>query len=117
MTMLHYLHLAIAIIALCAIIYYAWLFYTSYQEIAAQPGEWRRWERLWAAGSGSATKLWARVVGVVASVIAAVVGFAPMLGQPEVADFIKANFDPQIVTGIMVAIMVVTAIARNRTAD
>ena len=116
MNILHYLHIAIAVIAFGAILYYAYLFYTSYQAIAALPGPWQGWDRLWAAGSGSATKLWARVVGVVASVIAAVVGFAPMLGAPEVADFIKANFDPQIVTGIMVAIMVVTAIARNRTA-
>jgi hypothetical protein len=113
---MHYIHLAIAAVAFAAVLYYAYLFYTGYQEIAAQPGEWKPWERLWAAGSGSATKLWSRVVGIVASVIAAVIGFAPMLGAPEVADFIKANFDPQIVTGIMIAIMVVVTLARNRTA-
>lgn len=115
--MLHYLHIAIAIIAAGAVLYYAWLFYTSYQEIATQPGEWKPWERLWAAGSGSATKLWSRVVGIVASVIAALIGFAPMLGAPEVADFIKSNFDPQIVTAVMIGIMIIVTFARNRTAD
>lgn len=110
------LHLIVAAIAACAVIFYGYLFYTNYQEVAAQPGEWKPWERLWAAGAGSATKLWAHVVGAVASIITALIGFAPMLGAPEVADFIKANFDPQIVTGIMVGIMVITAIARNRTA-
>lgn len=114
--MLHNLHLAIALVAAGAVVYYAYLFYTSYQEIAAQPGEWKPWERLWAAGSGSATKLWARVVGAVASLITAAIGLAPMLGAPEVADFIKANFDPQIVTAIMIGIMVITTLARNRSA-
>jgi hypothetical protein len=113
---MHTIHLIIAAAALLAVLYYGYLFYTSYQEIAAQPGEWKPWERLWAAGSGSATKLWARIVGAVASIIAALIGFAPMLGAPEVADFIKANFDPQTVTIIMIAIMAVTELARNRTA-
>lgn len=109
-------HYVITFIAAAAVLYYGYLFYTSYQKIAAQPGQWRPWERLWAAGAGSATKLWARVVGAVSSAIAALVGLAPMLGAPEVGQFIKANFEPQTVTLIMIGIMVVTELARNRTA-
>jgi uncharacterized membrane protein len=109
-------HLVISLISAAAVLYYGYLFTTSYREIAAQPGDWKPWERLWAAGAGSATKLWARVVGIVGSVIAAIIGFAPMLGAPEVADFIKANFDPQTVTVVMIGIMIVTEYARNRTA-
>lgn len=108
-------HLIISLAAAAAVLYYGYLFYASYQDIAAQPGEWKPWERLWAAGSGSATKLWARVVGVVGSVITAVIGLAPMLGAPEVADFIKTNFDPQTVTIVMIGIMIVTEYARNRS--
>jgi hypothetical protein len=110
------IHFIIAASFVLAVLYYLYLFYTSYREIAAQPGEWKPWERLWAAGAGSATKLWARVVGLVASVIAALVSLAPMIGAPEVADFIKQNFQPQTVTIVMIAIMAVTELARNRSA-
>jgi hypothetical protein len=110
------IHLIITAVAAIAALYYCYLFYTSYREIAAQPGDWKPWERLWAAGSGSATKLWTRVVGLVASAMAVLVGFAPMLGPPGVADFIKTNFQPQTVTIIMIAIMAVTELARNRSA-
>lgn len=109
------IHLAISGIAAAVVIYYLYLFYKDYTAIASQPGEWKGWERLWAAGRGSATKLWARVVGIVASIIAAAAGLAPMLGAPEVSDFIKANFEPQTVTIVMVGIMVVVELARNRT--
>jgi uncharacterized membrane protein len=109
-------HLVISLIAAAAVLYYGYLFYASYREIAAEPGEWKPWERLWAAGSGSATKLWARVVGIVGSVIAAIIGLAPMLGAPEVAEFIRANFDPQTVTVVMIGVMIVTEFARNRSA-
>lgn len=109
-------HLVITLAAAAAVFYYGYLFYTSYQAIAAEPGAWKPWERLWAAGHGSATKLWARVVGMIAAVISAGAGLAPMLGAPEVSDFIKANFDPQTVTIIMIGIMAVTELARNRSA-
>lgn len=116
MNILHYLHIAVAAITAAAVVYYAYLFYTSYQEIAAQPGDWKPWERLWAAGSGSATKLWARVVGFVASGIGVAVSLAPMLGAPAVGDFIQAHFDASTVTTVMLGIAIVTEIARNRTA-
>jgi hypothetical protein len=110
------IHLVISLVAAAAILYYGYLFYSSYQDIAAQPGEWKPWERLWAAGSGSATKLWARVVGVVAAASTALMGLAPLLGAPEVKEIIEKNFDPQIGTLVIIGIMVVVEIARNRSA-
>ena len=73
------------------------------------------WQKLWAAARHSATVLWARFVLVVGAGVDALVWIADFLGSPAVAAAIQQYLSPQVVAGIMIAIAVITELARRRT--
>jgi hypothetical protein len=115
--MLHLIKIAFGLGFLAIAAYVAYTCYTSYKEVAAQPGEWNGWERLWAAGRGSATKLWAKFVMLVAGLTANLDSIADFLGMPELKTAIDTYIgNPKIIAGVMLIISLVTIKARNRTA-
>jgi len=75
------------------------------------------WQRLLSAGKDSATKLWAKLVGIVATILGFVSSGADYLNAPQVSAAIQQYAKPQWVAGIMLAVMVITELARNRTLD
>jgi hypothetical protein len=75
------------------------------------------YKRLWDAAYGSATKLWAKFVIVVAGVTANLDSLADFLGMPELKTAIDIYIgNPKIIAGVMLVISLVSIKARNRTA-
>ena len=75
------------------------------------------YKRLWDAAYGSATKLWAKFVIVVAGVTANLDSLADFLGVPELKTAIDTYIgNPKIIAGVMLVISLVSIMARNRTA-
>tara|TARA_R110000822_G_scaffold23655_4_gene72858 strand:- start:316 stop:645 length:330 start_codon:yes stop_codon:yes gene_type:complete len=73
--------------------------------------------RLWDAAHGSATKLWAKFVIIVAGITANLDGLADLLGAPELKTAIDAYVgNPKVVAGVMLVVSLVSIKARNRTA-
>jgi phage-related protein len=83
------------------------------QEYRSAPGT--VWDRMLAAGKGSATILWARFSVVVGAVSAVLVNGANLLNAPGVADAIKAAMQPQYVAIFTIGVALVTELARRRT--
>jgi hypothetical protein len=75
------------------------------------------WERLLYCGKNSATKLWARFLALTSSIGAIAAAYVPFLNSEEVRNAVTAYMKPQYVAAALVAIAVVTEMARNRTAD
>jgi hypothetical protein len=73
------------------------------------------WQRLLAAGKHSATILWARFCAAVASAADAVVWVCEIINAPSVATAVQTYLKPPVVATIMVAIAIITEIARRRT--
>ncbi len=73
------------------------------------------WQRLLATADESATILWAKFTAVVAVLAGGLDYIADYIGQPEIADAIKALMKPQFVAGFMIFVAVVTVWARKRT--
>ena len=74
-------------------------------------------KRLWDAAYGSATKLWAKFVIVVAGVTANLDSLATVLGLQEFKTAIDTYIgNPKILAGVMLGIALVSIKARNRTA-
>lgn len=72
--------------------------------------------RLWDAAYGSATKLWAKFVMLLAAIVANLDTAADILGMPEMRGHIDMLLgNPKIVAGIMLGISIVTLRARSRT--
>jgi hypothetical protein len=73
------------------------------------------WRRLLAAGKSSATILWARFTVLVTAAASALVFIADLVNAPQVAAAITTYLKPSIVAAIMVAVALITEIARRRT--
>lgn len=73
------------------------------------------WERLLAAAQGSATILWARFSMLVGALATVLVEAADWLNAPGVADGIKAVMQPSYVAFFIIAMAVMSELARRRT--
>lgn len=73
------------------------------------------WQRLLAAGKGTATILWARFAMIVTGISDALVALATFLNEPGVAPQIQAVLQPQYVAAFVIGTLVITEIARRRT--
>jgi hypothetical protein len=73
------------------------------------------WERLLAAGKGSATIVWSRFVVMVSGLSGGLVVAADYLNAPGVASAVQSVIQPQYVMAFTVAIAVITEFARRRT--
>ncbi len=73
------------------------------------------WQKLLAVGRHSATILWARFTVAVAALADGAVWAADFLGSPQVAGAMQAHLDPRTVAAVMVAVAVVSELARRRT--
>lgn len=92
-------------------LYVAYTFYSQYNKENA-PTVWQR--LLWTARD-SATILWSKFVFVLSAVVAQLDNFADLLGLPELKDFInKWIGNPQVISGVMLAIAAITIYARTR---
>jgi hypothetical protein len=102
--------LVLDLILLAALLYVAVDFYRSY---CAATGT--VWQRLLAAGKSSATILWQRFVIAVAALSNGLVWLADVANAPAVSDAIKAALQPQYVAAFVVAVAIITELARRRT--
>ena len=73
------------------------------------------WERLLAVGKDSATILWTRFVGIVATGISSLVWIADALNAPQVASAMSTYGNPKVVASIILAVTIVGELARRRT--
>jgi hypothetical protein len=101
---------AIDLIVIAAVVY---LIADSVRAFFSAAGSMR--QRLWAAARHSATVLWARFCVAVAALVDVLVWIADLLNAPGVAGAIQSYLSPSVVAGIMIAIAVITEIARRRT--
>ena len=73
------------------------------------------WQKLLAVGKESATVLWSRFTILVAGATDGLVWLADLAGQPAVAGAIQSYLKPSYVAGLMIAVAVITELARRRT--
>ncbi|HEY1361496.1 MAG TPA: hypothetical protein VGF60_04580 [Xanthobacteraceae bacterium] len=73
------------------------------------------WQRLLAVGKQSSTLLWQRFVVLVAGLADALAWAADLLGEPSVASALQAHLKPSTVAAVMVAVAIVSELARRRT--
>ncbi len=73
------------------------------------------WERLLATAQHSATILWAKFTAVLGVIVGGLEYIADYVGQPEIAEAIKAAMQPKYVAVFVVFVAVVTIWARKRT--
>jgi hypothetical protein len=73
------------------------------------------WERIKAWFKHSVTILWARIVGLGGLVFAALEAIAGLLELPGIRENIQLLFDPKYVPYYIIAIALVTELARRRT--
>lgn len=86
-------------------------FYLQYRE--EQVGTW--WQKSLAAARDSATILWTKFCAALALVVYQLDNIADLAGFPEVKEFINVWFgNPQVISGLMLAIAAVTFWARTR---
>lgn len=72
------------------------------------------WQRLRAAGQGSITILWQRVIMVSVGFVNALVWIADAINEPTLSAAITTYLKPNIVAAIMVGSAVITVWARKR---
>jgi len=113
------MRLVIGLTFIAIIAIYVWQMVLSYRELAQTGGS--LWQHLLAAAWGSATKLWAKSVGIVASLIGYVATMTDWLNAPQITALIKQYADPQWIVAIMAALFLLTTFvtewARGRTLD
>ncbi len=98
--------------ALIAII--AYIGVTTYLQYRKEVGT--TWQRLLATAKDSATILWSKFCILVAAIAGEMDTIATALGAPQVGDFINTWFgNPKVISGIMLAIALITIKARTRT--
>jgi hypothetical protein len=73
------------------------------------------WERIKAWFRHSATILWARIVGLSGFVLAALEATANLFELPGIRENIQLLLDPKYVPYYIIAIALVTELARRRT--
>lgn len=73
------------------------------------------WQRLLAAGKGSATIIWQRFLMLIGAGTAALAELADLLNAPGVADTIKSYMQPQYVAAFIIVAALIGELARWRT--
>ena len=85
---------------------FGWRFYVA-------TGSW--WERFLAAGKESATMAWAQLVIIGTTLMNAIGAIATVVADPDTAQKIKDSLPSEYVAGALVAIMLLTMLARLRS--
>ena len=109
------MHVIIAIIFGVVITIYLVQMLVSYLSMANKAGTWK--DHLWAAAWGSATKLWAKAVGIVTSGIALLAN-SGVVQSPQLEALIRQinpAYATAIIAGLGVVVMIVVEKARGRT--
>ncbi len=101
---------AITLLVLAIVCYVAADFFHGYRQAGGS-----LWMRLVAAGKGSATILWARLMLVIGGLADLAVEAAGWLDAPGVSDAVKSMLQPQYVGAFIVAVALVSEFARRRT--
>lgn len=73
------------------------------------------WDRLLGVGRESATKLWAKVVGLVSVALGLLANSAELLNLPQADDLMQKYLSPDVVAIAGLVIAAITIWARNRT--
>jgi len=73
------------------------------------------WQRILGTANESATILWAKFVAAIAIIVGGMDYIADIIGAPEVKDAIQGVMNPKYVAGFLVAVALITVIARKRT--
>lgn len=73
------------------------------------------WQRILGMANESATILWAKFVAAIAIIVGGMDYIADIIGAPEVKDAIQGVMNPKYVAGFLVAVALITVIARKRT--
>lgn len=111
------------LVALIFIAATAWYVYAMVRDYNAttwdynDPKQDHLWERLLMTARGSATKLWMRLVGLVSSLAAVLVTYAPFLDSDAVQNAITTYMKPQYVAGVLLVTAMIGEMARNRTLE
>lgn len=112
MNVLHKASLAFSLAVAAYALYVAWVLYSQYRKTDPTLS---RMQRAIAAAKNSQTILWNQVVIVVAGITSQLDNVADFFNMPELKDFINNTIgNPQVVSGIMLAIAVVSIRARLR---
>jgi len=104
------IHLAVTLALLATVAYFAVTMALAYRSASGTT-----WARLIAAAKGSATILWARFVAAITMLATAGVELATTLDAPSVAQAIQSFVQPQYVSAALVAVAVISELARKRT--
>lgn len=91
----------------------AYIFFDFITSYAAATGT--VWQRLLQTGKNSITILWQRFVILVTGLSGGLVYLADYLNAPGVSDAIKAVIQPQYVAGFVIAVAIISELARRRT--
>lgn len=100
--------LTIAVAALVG--YFVYLFVRGFRDATGT-----LWERLLGAAKGSASILWAYVLGAAGAILAFAAKVAMFVNLPEVAQFIQVSVPVEYVGGALIAIAVINVLSRLRT--
>lgn len=73
------------------------------------------WQRILGTANESATILWAKFVAAIAIIVGGMDYIADMVGSPEVKEAIQGVINPKYVAGFLLAVALITVIARKRT--
>ena len=73
------------------------------------------WDRLLGVGRESATKLWAKVVGLASVALGLLANSAELLNMPQASDLMQKYLSPDVVAIAGLVIAAITIWARNRT--
>jgi hypothetical protein len=98
------------VVLLAFLVYFAFEMVKDYRAAAGSA-----WQRILAAGKASATIAWARFTVIVAAFVNSLVWLADVVNAPMVASAIQTYLKPSVVAGIMVAVALITELARRRT--
>lgn len=73
------------------------------------------WQKLIAAGQGSLTILWQRIIMVSTGFVTSLVWIADAINEPMLSQAINAYLKPNVVAAIMIGAAAITVWARKRT--
>lgn len=101
----------IVVIALAGVAgFFIWEFVRDYSA-----AEGSAWERLLAAGKGSATIAWSRFSAIVAAMAGTLSGLADWLNAPGVSEAIQSCLKPEWVALYVLGVALIAELARRRT--
>jgi hypothetical protein len=110
MQVLHYVLVAVDVIAALLVL---WIVGTFGYCWATESGSF--WQRTLAAGKDSATIVWSKIIIAASAFIGVLVQLATAAGDPQIGAKLHEVLTPQVFSGVMIAIMFITVLARKRT--